>query len=292
MHTLFIEEKNKTIQIADCWDELNPDQLAFVFQHALLVTEGKLDYTQFCILVFKYLTGLQIGAQYVAKEKLNLNTKINEQIYMLATSLCGWAFYESDKGLELDYNSFANPFRTIKLSKSIELYGPADLIGDLIFKEFRYAIDQKDYYVAAIKESNFDEAEMHLNYFIACLYRRKDGKKRKPLNTDDLDALAKDVEGIPMWQKQWILTWFSFCISYIKTVPFDIEGAEVELELLFPESEVESIKGLGWSGILIDITKSQVFGTLEQCDNYSLFRVLLFWYKTHLENLKEKARNQ
>lgn len=292
MHTLFIEEKNKTIQIADCWDELNPKQLAFVFQHALLVTEGKLDYTQFCVLVFKYLTGLQIGAQYVAKEKLNLNSKINEQIYMIATNLCGWAFYKSDKGLELDYNSFVNPFRTIKVSKSIKLHGPTDLIADLTFKEFRYAKDLMDYCVSAEKEGNIEEARVLMDQFISCLYRTGTNGKRKPLQTDDIEVISKDVKNIPAWQKQWVLVWFSFCVSYIQTVPFEIDGVEVDLEIIFPKSENETDKGFGWSGILIDITKSQVFGTLEQCDNYPLFQVLLFWYKTQLENIKERARKQ
>lgn len=292
MHTLYIEEKNKTIQIADHWDELSPKQLEFVFTNALLVTEGKLEYRQFCVLVFKYLTGLKIGSGYVAKEKLNLNTEINEQIYILATNLCGWAFYQSQAGLALDYNSFKNPFKTIKISKSTELFGPADLISDLSFKEFRSAKDHMDYYQAAVRELNFDEAQMFLDYFISCLYRTGTNRKRKALVTDELDSLAQDVKNIPTWQKQWILVWFSFCVNYIQTEPFQIDGAEVELELIFPKSEDQTDKGLGWSGVLIDITKSQVFGTLEQCDNYPLFQVLLFWYKTQLENIKEKARNQ
>jgi len=292
MHTLFIQEKNKTIQIADNWEELDSGQLAFVFRQALLVTEGKLDYPHFCISVFKYLTGLKIGAQYIAKEKLNLNTKINEQIYILATNLCGWAFYQSEKGLELDYNSFVNPFRTIKVSRSIELYGPADLLSDITFKEFRYAKDLMDYSVAAEKEGNIEEAKVLRDHFISCLFRTGTGGKRKPLNTDEIDIISKDVKNIPAWQKQWILVWFSFCVSYIQTVPFEIDGVEVDLEIIFPKSENETDKGFGWSGILIDITKSQVFGTLEQCDNYPLFQVLLFWYKTQLENIKEKTKNQ
>lgn len=292
MHTLEIEEKNKIINLPDHWDELTPDQLVFVFQKSLSVVDGTISYGQFCIEIFHYLTGLKINSSYVAKEKLHLNSRINESVYILASNLCGWAFYKTEKGYELNYNSFKNVFKTITID-GLDLYGPADLLSDITFREFRMAKDFMDYYYRSSKECDTEAAEIYLNNFISCLYRVGNNKKRIPLESDDLDIYSKNVANMEVWKKQWILIWYSYCINYIQTEHFEIEGAAVELEIIFPRSDEDdeaTEKGLGWSGVLIDITKSQVFGTLDQCDNYPLFKILLYWYKTQLENLREKAK--
>src|SRR5690606_24131084 len=236
MHELHVTEKNKTVLIPDHWDECSDKELESLFRMAMQVVDGKMTYGEYCVRAFCKLSGLRFGIAFQIRKRLNLHLKYTEALYRLALELAGWAFQkieETDK-YEFNYDSITNRYRAIKTKSSI-MYGPGDLLSDITYKEFRSALDHMDDYATYLRANEPELADQSLHYFLSCLYRPGEKGKRCALDTEELDHYSLFVRKIPLWQKKWIQIWFAYCVQYIQRQPFQIEGAEVELELLFPQ---------------------------------------------------------
>lgn len=285
MHTIEITEKNKIIQIPADWDDCTPEQAQYLLRMAFDVMSGQVSIGAFRIKVFKYLTGLKLGLTYHVRQRLNLNNEVNSMIYLLSEQLCGWIFEKKEDGTyELRFETVANFFPV--LAKSY--HGPEALLSDLTLGEFKTALSVVDQYF----ENKEDEvlAMEQLNLFLSVLYRPKRNGVKIPFHEHipDPSVFAK----VPVWQKQCVVIWFTYCVKCLQSEELTINGIDVDLSVLFPKSGGTSggsrKVNLGWTGILLDIAESGVFGDAARASQTPLYDVLIFLLKKHQD---QKSQN-
>lgn len=302
MHTIEIPDNDKVITIPSHWDECMPEQLAYILQRAFEVVSGTIDVNAFRVLVFAKLTGFQPNTRYYFTKRMapSKHAEVNAMIYQLAEQLCSWPFSEvpaleddTPPAIELNIDTVKNLLPVIQCRRT-KFVGPADLLADLTFAEFRAAIREMDMHIAHAKDpDSVSEAMDALNRFMAVLYRPCNvSGVRTPFDADELPKYALLASAIPLWQKQTTLLWFTYCIKYIQTEDINIDGQIINLSVLFPKSSGgtgTAKKGIGWAGLLYDIAKEGPFGNAEKTDKAGLFDILLYMYKNHLDN-KELER--
>ncbi len=310
MHTIEIPEKGKLITIPEHWDECTPSQLEYILKRAFDVVSGTMDMHTFRVMVFAGLTGLRKtpGYHFTRKVAPGKHEEVNAMVFQLAGQLCSWPFSEAPRQEgdeaekhEMNIDTVKNLLPTIH-SKGTAIHGPADLLADITFGEFRSALREMDAHIDRAKDPDaVKEAMDALNRFMAVLYRPSGtGRgKRSTFVADGIQRYADLAKAIPLWQKQTTLLWFTYCIKYIQTEDINIDGQTINLSVLFPKSTDGSgtaKKGVGWAGLLYDIAKDGPFGDAEKTDKVGLFDILLYMYKNHLDNkelerkLKKKKR--
>ncbi|HWK58106.1 MAG TPA: hypothetical protein VNQ80_12240 [Parapedobacter sp.] len=305
MHTLEIPEKNKTIALPSCWEECTREQSDYILQRAFEVVSGTIDFAAFRIYVFAHLTGFEITPQYHVTRRLAhaQHEEITATIYRLAEQLCAWPFTtapaidDEPPRMELNIDTVKNMLTKISAGGN-SFYGPADLLGDLTFGEFRAAVREMDAHIAAAKDPDTaSEALDALNRFMAVLYRPGQNHRRSAFDATETGKYALLTRAIPLWQKQTTLLWFSYCIKYIQSEDIIIDGQTINLAVLFPKSTAASgtaKKGIGWAGLLFDVAKEGIFGDAEKTDKAGLFDILIYLYKNHLDNkeMERKFKNR
>lgn len=300
MHTIEIPENNKTITLPSCWEECTREESDYILKRAFEVVSGQIDIPTFRVYVFAHLTGFQITPGYYVTKRLarDHHEEINANIYRLAEQLCSWPFAAAPAidgnpaKQELNIDTVKNLLPVITVGDNI-LYGPADVLGDLTFGEFRAAIREMDAHIAAAKDPDTaSEALDAINRFMAVLYRPGANKRRTPFDANETDKYTTLTKKIPLWQKQATLLWYSYCIKYIQTEDIIIDGQTINLSILFPKSSGgtgTAKKGIGWAGLLFDVAKEGIFGDAEKTDKAGLFDILIYLYKNHHDN-KETER--
>lgn len=325
MHTIEVEERGITLQIPEHWDEMTPEMTHYILSQAWLFNTGQIGRTDFIVRSFYKMAGIKRNwrsllwerlASPAALEQKNGNVSIHAEFFtkFMFTPVHAEPMGHAERSRstepreEFTYNTVLNhltrvTFCRVMLSgveaRSKTFHGPAHILSDLTFGEFRAAMEEMNDYFREKQEDS-------LNRMIACLYRPRpqhhdpeqhSGRIREPFNRARITRHAAQTKKFKPWQKMTILLWFTWCISYIQKEDLIIEGRTVNLSPLFPKpdvklSEVEAppALGLGWTGILFGIAKEGVFGDIQQTDQASLFDVLLFMYDNHLqaERLKSK----
>lgn len=303
MHQIEIPDIGKTFSLPDSWEECTPQQIEFILPMAFRVLSGEMDIHEFSVRIFCKLTGLRKGPRSNFLKKIR-PAQVQDSYAMvsqLADQLCGWPFQPvespmDDEGrLELALNTHVNILPVIHAGRK-ELIGPADLIADLTFAEFRIAIREMDQHIAYAKHQDLQaDSIAALDRFVAVLYRPLDpstGKKQR-FNSETIQKLSPITAKIPSWKKNTILLWFSYCINYIQSEDVLIDGNNINLSVLFPKSTGRTgteKKGIGWAGLLFDVSKEGPFGTVEKTDQIGLFDILLYLYKNHHDNMKLQKR--
>jgi len=284
MHLIEIPDKNKSFQIASHWDDCNQEQVHFILKYAFDVMAGTLSISEFRVKVFKCLSGIKFGIGYLIKQKLKLNTSVNEVVYKLSHNLCDWIFNKNDTGeYELNYETVQN-FFPVLLDR---YYGPEALLSDMSLGEFKTALGALDLYFESKEDP--EEALIHLNYFLAVLYRpKKDNSARVSFHNYNIDENL--FQKVPLWQKQCIVIWFTFCVKCLQSEDIVINGIECNFDVLFPEATGAKTNkvNLGWTGILLDVAESGVFGDAGLAAQTSLYDILLFMLKKHQDQSKQK----
>lgn len=157
------------------------------------------------------------------------------------------------EGFDLCYDTILNHF-----PEQGKLYGPAHLLSDITFGEFRSALEELEEYFASQSELNSDSESQHaLNRFIACLYRpnRKnykklkssesfDGSLREPFNRNLIEKNAHLAKRIPHEVKVIIMMWFTYCVRYIQSEELVVSGRTISLKSLFPSGKRSKSKAL------------------------------------------------
>ena len=287
MHTIEITDKNKTIELPSDWDDCTADQVHFVLKLAFLVMAGHLSIGEFRIRVFRFLTGLKMSFSYLVRQKLKLNSEANSRIYQLSAQLCDWIFDKKDDDtFELQFETVQNFFPVL----AKHYYGPEDLLADLTLGEFKTALSIVDQYFDS-KEDEI-EAMQYLDMFLSVLYRPKKEGNKIPFHehVPDASVFAK----VPVWQKQCIVIWFAYCVKCLQSEELTINGIDVDLSVLFPKSDGSGSAGrkvnLGWTGILLDIAESGVFGDAANASQTPLYDVLIFLLKKHQDQKSHDNR--
>lgn len=286
MHTLEFPSKNLTVQFPSEWDECSDNQVHFILENSFKVMDGNISIAEFRNRVFTYFTGLKTGWKYLLRNKLGLNNIINERIFQLSQELCNWIFVKNDDdNFELNFQTIKNFFPIL----NNKYFGPEDLLSNITLHEFKSALSLLDQYFDA--KDDEDQSNLFLNYFIATIYRPKDDLgNRLSLNNYIIEPGL--FEKTPIWQKQIIAIWFSYCVKCLQQEDIIIDGIEVNLSVLFPDSPIGSSNtqkvNLGWTGVLMDIAESGVFGNALETGRTLLYDILLYLLKKQQDQPKQK----
>lgn len=280
MHSIEIPDRALTVTFPDCWEECTPEQITFIVENAFLTMTGDISLAEFQIRVFKHLTGLKIGWQYHLRTILGRNQAENEAIYRLSSQLCSWIFQKTqDDSYELKYDSIVNPFPVLM----DKYHGPGDLLATLTMGEFKMALAELDQYLKSAEEP--EQAQVHLDFMIGILYRPKDDNG-KILPYHHYVVRPEIFANVPIWKKQAIVMWFTYCVRCLQTEDLVINGIDVNFSALFPTADHTRPTNrhqvnLGWAGIIYNIAETGVFGDAAQTSQTPLYDILLFLLKKH-----------
>lgn len=279
MHTIEIPERNIRIEMPEHWDECSAIQRDYILSEVSKTTSGNQTLNEFVIKLFIYLTGLKLSTNYIVRNKKGYAQHINEKITLLSEKLCHWPFTLKDGSFEPNYNSVVNPYPDLRFQNQ-SIKGPADLLQDLTFFQFRTAL-------ADISELFKVQSPEILNQFIATLYP-----------DDDKEKQQKIIQQTPSYRKQSVLLWFTYCVNIIQSTALEIQGSEIDFSVLFPKptapeseaSKPQTLNNLGWTALLFEVSESGVFGTTQETDSTNLYTILMFLLKKYQDNQKLKQR--
>ncbi len=308
------DDQQITIPVPSAWDELTPAQIF------TCVTRHLQDATS-TIPLFFTIAGIRRGWRTFVWERVMPAYMVEEKnahISTLSDQLTSWMFSpKDDTSATLNYATIINHFPIIRVRsrrfgfRYHKVIGPASLLSDISFGEFRAALEELDEYFA-LHHSGEDpvQVSLQMDRFIACLYRPQranfskisksetfDGHCREPFNRSLISKNAHLVRYMSPSHRTIILLWFTFCVRYIQEQELIIGGRAVSLRALFPkppEGEVHTSPAPksqgGWASILYSIAQEGLFGNADQTDKVALFDVLLYLYDQHQRNQALKRK--
>lgn len=165
-----------------------------------------------------------------------------------------------DEDIRPLFKSFSRWQRSFYLAKREIYYAPAPNLETSVVAEFIVA----DAYCQQIPEE-----PRKLDLLMACLYRKKDSKKkhgdlRVKFDTDDLEARASKFKNVHYAIK---LQCFHFFVAVKKRIAENYE------ELFVSDDDPNAVKG-DWTETLLQIAENKVFGEMEKVKYTNLYEVL------------------
>lgn len=291
MTKIEIHGTTQCVEIPESWDEMTPEQIRFVFKtHEECVRKGRSP-LDFNITVLYYLMGVKRTFQSIRRfctQKV-FAEKVSENVYWLCHNCLSFLFEqekESDQAPRLAYRSVINSLPEVRSKVGPLLIGPADLLSDLTFGEFRKASAALSAFFKSREMSDLDEC-------IACLYRRRSktanraGRKVRPIGFD----FEKDIRlagAIPVWQKNLIMCWFSSCLEYLQTGKITLDSEEVNLQELFRGSDEPGPK-FNWTDLLIQLARENTIGNIDRVDKEPLFSIISVMWTNHKEHKRYES---
>ena len=194
--------------------------------------------------------------------------RMAENVILLCEQCLGFLF----DGAQLRFDSVANPQPFIG-----RLIGPADMLTDLTFGEFRHASTALN---AFFQSRSVDDLDRCIAFLYRPRYRKPNRAGRRVAGYDGdrfANALRK-VSAMPSWRKNLVLAWFSSCLNYLQTGSITIDGEEIQLSLLFPQDQDGKQLPCTWNDLLLQVAKEGLIGNTERVDEEPLMRILqIMW---------------
>lgn len=284
MNTIEIPQRNIVREVPECWDEMTSEQVCAIVQLFECYRRGAISEVDFYVRALYLLLGIRRRTTTIFLERVLLRkySRRDEHVVLLCEQLLPFLVAENETGRTLTFDSVRNFLPSIRYRRRT-LIGPADLLADLTFAEFRFACTEMSEYF-----SNGDRRA--LDRMIGCLYRPADrgGRRRQSFDPERLDEFARTVARLPLWQKKIILMWFANCVSHIQNKEVRIDGRAIEFSCLFDSKEDDRESGsLGWVSVLYALASDGVFGDAEKTDRAGLFDVLCLLYDNYHKNRRK-----
>lgn len=221
---------NHAAEIASNWDELDLDTIREIAKGMLYgVTPVELKVK--CLLAF---TGWRVSTKKVKfdynNEKFFIKLDKKTEVLMHVDDVNGLAscfnfvFTEvttkkDQKVWKIDSRLIKNPIKSIIIKRK-EYIGPADIITNLKFNEYKTANICLSRWTNSMKEED-------LNKFCATLYRPRDknqnpnskdytGDQREKFNDFILDERAKVWRKVPIEDRVCIFLFYTGCLNFLK----------------------------------------------------------------------------
>lgn len=288
MTTIECYETGRAVSIPSGWDEM-PARLTRkvfrLFDRCVTLGESPLD---FSIRALRLLMGVKPSTGDLAylRATEGRHTALAENTFTLCDKCLGFLFEDGDKA-RLGFDSVRNPLPSVRVGLH-RLKGPADLLSDLSFGEFRQASAAME---AFFRSSGVDD----LDECLACLYRRpamrenKAGRKVRPLANSSF-ARDKALAGrMRPWQKSLVMSWFAACLRHLQEGVVTVDGEDIDMRKLFaPDGDAGGDIRFGWTDLLVEIAKQGPLGTMEEADGQPLYSVIsIMWH-----NYKDNKRHE
>lgn len=275
--------------IPSSWDEMSAEQIQGVFRIYDECTRQGLSTLDFSVRVLYFFLGIRPSGRAFRRRMRYPARRARhaENVYRLCDSCLGYLFTEGEDtgdGAKLAYASVVNSLPEIRGVFGRPLIGPADLLQDLSFGEFRHAATALNAFFQSHDVQDLDEC-------IAHLYRRRSNKtNRCGRFVSDVDnaTFYKDVKRVSRllsWQKNLIMMWFAACLKYLQTDTVIIDGEAVNMSLLFASEEAgHSDVSFSWNDLLVQIARDQTIGTIDRVDQEPLFSIFSLMWTNYKEN--------
>lgn len=280
-----IYETHKIVEIPSSWDELSLVQIQRIFRINDIAIRRGWSEGEARLRILMDILGLKLKPSLVYRISQGGAHKELENLWMLSEMCLSFLFQDG----KIRYDSVRNPMPEVRGGLfGTSLTGPADLLSDLSFGEFRHA--------ARALKSFFEHHDLaDLDECIAHLYRRKARKANKAGRKVTPFAGESDIKRVARmeaWKKNLIMVWFASCLEYIQTGKIELDGETLDMQLLFSPDDggnsASAFTGFTWNDLLLQIAKDHIIGTIEDVDGSSLMSILqIMW-----SNYKEQKRNE
>ena len=265
MTEIEVYETGQKVYLPSSWSEMKPDQVQAVFRiHDMAFRKGW-SLMERNVRILYRLLGIRPGWKRPTPQ-------MAENVAMLCERCLGFLGNEG-----LTFDGLANP-----LPRTGRLHGPAELLQDLTFGEFRAATRAQQ---AFLKENRPEE----LDELVAVLYRsryrteNRAGRRAGPLAGESFRKDLRRAHRLPDWQKRLILLWYCSCLNYLQTGRIVLNGEDVDLSLLFQDSGPSKGPSATWNDLLFQIAKEQMIGNIDRVEEEPLFSVLAIMWSNYKE---------
>lgn len=276
--------------IPSSWEEMTSAQVQFVFREYDKCLSGEMSPLMLSLkIMYNFL-----GIRGLPTEKAAKSSEICQNLYMLCERTLGFLFVADAGGAlpRLSFNSVMNPLPAVRggNARMTLLTGPASLLQNLTFGEFRRASAALNAFFRTSDIADLDEC-------IAHLYRRRAarpnraGRHVRPFRQEDFTEEVRAISPIPGWQKNIIMMWFSSCVGYLQTGKVTLNGEDVDLGKLFSSGDGKG-PAFTWNDILVQVAREGTIGNIDRVDEEPLFSILAIMWTNYKESKKyEKAGN-
>jgi hypothetical protein len=292
MHTIEIPDINFKVEIASQMQELTDEQ--FQYFVGLLLQYQALEITLPDIKVAMVLKMLGVHNGHNNYNNLPTEAKmyVTDNVNRIIELLDFLFVPEGDK-IAVNLAFTRNFVRQLNVQNVLKLYGPADALTDITFLEYK---DAGTYYRAYQKTGN----EADLNKLVAVLYRPKNwlGKK-KPYVPEQMHVREARIAKLPLNVRFSVFLFFQACENFLRTASIEIDGQDINLQLLYETTLTEKQKGktpkyennTGLAGVALSLAATGIFGPIEKVYSQNLYDVLVLLYKQRVEYLNLLENN-
>lgn len=294
MTEITFHPSGQSISIPSNWDEMSPSQVRFVYKTYDECIRKGYSPLKFNIIVLYHLLGVKHSHKYVktSYQYPEIALKISENIHWLCHQCLDWLMKEGPDGIpRLAYNSVKNPLPEVRGYFGPPLTGPADLLQDLTFGEFRNASAALKAFNQSKDISDLDECVAHL-YRRGCSKANRAGRKVIPVRQEEFADDVKYISRLPVWQKNLIIAFFVNCLDYLHTGKLSINGEEVDFSLLYSGGDDAGKISFGWNDLLVQIARDNVIGNIERVDEEPLFNIFSIMWTNYKENKRNEANRK
>lgn len=276
----------KRVSIPSCWDEMSSGQVQFVFRLYDRCIRRQISPLEFNVRVLYHFLGLKRSVGEMVRERVfpERARRKAENVYRLCEEALGFLFAPADvsKGrLCLSFDALANPMPVARRGLRRPLVGPADMLSDLTFGEFRHAAVCLDSFFRTGSPRLLDECIAHL-YRVRVRSANRAGRRVAPVSARSVGMDTRRTASLAPWQKSLVMMWFSACLKYLQSGVAAIDGELVEMSRLF-SGDGSGDKGCSWNDLLIEISKEQTIGNMERVDEEPLFSIFSIMWHNHKE---------
>lgn len=279
-----------TGDIPSSWEEMTAKQVQFVFREYGRCLSGEISPMMLSLeIIYDFL-----GLGRTPSEGAAKTSKICQNLYILCEQTLGFLFIngEKDSMPRLSFNSVMNPLPAVRsgIARTL-LTGPASLLQDITFGEFRHASAALNAFFRSGDVADLDEC-------IAFLYRRcssKPNRARRCVKPFDPETIKDDIalaSKIEDWQKNLIMMWFSSCIGFLQSGKLTLNGEEVDLSKLFSGDGSGQGPAFTWNDILVQMARDNTIGNIDRVDEEPLFSILAIMWTNHKEALKYEQQTR
>ena len=291
MTTIEIFERGITREIPSSWDEMTREQVCFVMRTYDYCVRNEKSPLEFNIRVLYHLLGMRYNWRSVRFERLypEQAEERNANIYMLCEKCLGFLFEDEDsKSMQLAFTRTDNPLPVARAGWFRRpLTGPAELLQDLTFGEFRHATTALNDLFQSHRISDLDQCIAFL-YRVRAKHPNRCGRYVAAVDNATFERDVKRAARLPFWQKNLIMLWFAACINYLQTGTVLIDGEEVDMSQMFSNDGEKTPLSPTWNDLLIQIAKDNTIGNMERVDEEPLFTIFgIMWH-----NYKERKRDE
>ena len=258
-------------EIPSSWAEMTSKQI----RHAYRLYGSCSSTLEFNIRMLYYFLGLRI-------RQAKGNTA--ENVYLLCEQSLGFLFVEEDGVARLAFDGVMNPLPCVG-----RRYGPADLLQDLTFGEFRAAAMAVQSFGRSREISDLDEC-LAILYRSRYLKTNRAGRYAGPMSGRGFRRDRRAAARMRPWQKSLALSWFCSCLQFLQREHLVLNGEDVDLSQLFsPDGGSSKGPAVTWNDLLVQLAKDQTIGNIDRVDEEPLFSVLQILWSNHKEAKRYEA---